>query len=718
MQSRGCEELRAAFEPGGALARAIPGYQFREAQVEMACAVWRAFATSRPALIESGTGTGKSLAYLVPAVLWAVSNDAKVVVSTNTINLQEQLIRKDLPSLAEALGPRFSYTLVKGRGNYVCRRKLASAQREVDESGDPTTRQAFAALLAELATSQSGSRSDFAREVAPDIWDMVASDSLSCLRARCPFAGHCYFARARSEMEASHILVTNHHLLFSDLALRRAAPGAANAGVLPEYEHLVLDEAHNVPAVAAEHLGCSASLARFHAIAQHLARSDPRRRAERGLLLRLRRTLARGAGSSAVPAFPSSVARRIDAAIEGARRLDETSGAFFDAVRRAVAGAASGGRDGVAVRLRDELTQGEAWQEEVIPSAERLRLRASELEAEIARILEFADAAQADQDEERASDCADLHGLAGRLSAEGAALDFVVARPDDSFVYWCRTDAQDVELIATPLDVAPILRASLFEAVSSVVLTSATLTVQGEFEFLKREVGLDGLKERPLERVFDSPFDFRRQALLAVTTDLPEPQEPGFVARASRAVLDLVTASRGRAFVLFTSTAMMAQVEQAIRPGLEAAGIPVFRQGEIPRHRMLTLFREQPGALLGADSFWQGVDVPGEALSCVIMVRLPFQVPTDPVVEAKMEMSAARGANGFYSYALPSAVVRFRQGFGRLIRTREDTGVVVVLDRRLVAKGYGRAFLSSIPAPTFISGPTAEVVEAVRDWLR
>ncbi|MGE5573227.1 MAG: ATP-dependent DNA helicase [Bacteroidota bacterium] len=748
MARPGKDEVAAAFAPEGPLARAFDGYEFRESQVGMALAVWRAFSTSRHALIESGTGTGKSMAYLVPAVLWARGMDEKVVVSTNTINLQEQLIHKDLPDLSRALGVQFHFVLVKGRANYICRRKLASVAIEIEEtSADPSLRDALATLLAELPHVATGSRSDFPSTVPAVLWDRIASDSMSCLRAKCPYQSLCYFVRARAAMEEADILITNHHLLFSDLALRTASPGASGARVLPEYQYVVFDEAHNVPNVAAERLGYRASLAQIRRVCQDLSRVERERRGEGGLLSSVRTRVFQGMGGLA-DGDVATVARLVDEAIEGAKRVRESVESFFDAFRRAMGTGrgcgegqgstdAGSGRDGGrdrgcgrgrsreserergdqwAVRLKGQIVASRLWQEEVLPAAERVSIRAGELSRGLGSILDsLADLGNDDDDLQSAM--ADLQGAAGRISSEAAALDFVISQPDDAYVYWAEMTPRDTALVATPLDVGPVLAERLFSHVESAVLTSATMTVRGEFGFFRRQVGLTGLDEPPTESIFESPFDLRTQALLAVACDLPQPQDPGFADMAARAIVDIVIASRGRAFVLFTSIDMLFRTHEAIRDRLEAAGIPVLRQGDLPRHRMLAHFREKPGVLLGADSFWQGVDVPGEALSCVILVKLPFQVPTSPVVEAKLEAAEKAGSSGFYSYALPSAVVRFRQGFGRLVRSREDRGVVVVLDRRLVERPYGRVFLSSLPGVTCFTGTTAEVASSVRDWI-
>lgn len=741
MARSGRDDVAAVFAPDGPLARAFDGYEVRQSQVEMALAVWRAFSTSRHAVIESGTGTGKSMAYLVPAVLWARERNEKVVVSTNTINLQEQLIHKDLPDLSRALGVRFSFTLVKGRANYICRRKLAYVANEADDtSADPSLREVLAALLAELPKVATGSRSDFRTVVPAALWDRIASDSMSCLRAKCPYLSLCYFAKARAEMEEADILVTNHHLLFSDLALRTAFPGAPGARVLPDYRYVIFDEAHNAPEVAAERLGRRASLGQMRRACQDLVRTEQERRGEGGLLPSLRLRLFRGAGG-APEGDVAAIARLVDTAAEGVKRLRDSVEWFFDSLVRAMGQGSSNGeqherecqrererererqgereRSGQrAVRLKGQLTTSPVWQEEVTPGAERVIIRAGEVARDLGSILDsFADLGD-DADEDLQGVMADLQGVAARISSEATALDFVMCRADEAYVYWAEVAPHDVGLVATPLDVGPILAERLFSQVESAVFTSATMTVRGEFGFFRKEVGLTGLDEPPIELIFDSPFDFSRQALLAVPCDLPQPQDPGFVDTAARAIMDVVLASKGRAFVLFTSMDMLHRTHEALRDGLEAAGIPVLRQGDMPRHLMLARFREKPGVLLGADSFWQGVDVPGEALSCVILVKLPFHVPTSPLVEAKVEAAEKAGASGFYSYALPSAVVRFRQGFGRLIRSREDRGVVVVLDRRLVEKPYGGVFLSSLPAGvTCFTGTTAEVASTVRAWL-
>lgn len=716
-QGRIQERIRTVFEPEGLLAKALPGYEFRESQLEMAFGVLRSFQTSRHALMESGTGTGKSIAYLVPSILWASATGNKVVISTNTINLQEQLIHKDLPSLADCLGVEFKYCLVKGRSNYVCLRKLAILSNEMENEVRDDFRLAFAEFISELARVPTGSRSDFHLEAPGEIWDRISSDSMSCLRTRCPWGKRCYFLEARSHMEDADILVTNHHLLFSDIALRAVMPDSPNSRVLPEYEYLILDEAHNIPDVAEEHLGhraCFANMQRAHGELVHL---EGPRRGRGGLLFNLRAAVFT-AQADVKDSIVGKTISSIDSSIEATRRSHEASASFFESFGVFLKHALTKHRRGDnTVRLNEDMAESAEWQDVIIPSAEKAIIRGRELLTNLNQILEGLNMLDEDSDSSLTSLQGDIQGVVGRLSSEITALSFVISMENSDFVYWSEWHPTDIQLIATPLNVAPALREHLFDMVESAVLTSATMTVGGDFLFFKHLVGLDEQLDPPLEFIFDSPFDFPNQALLIVPKDLPDPRDPLFVEEAARLISQIIRASQGRAFVLFTSYAMLDKVEGIIRPSMEEAGIKIFRQGTMPRHRMLTCFREEPGALLGADSFWQGVDVPGDALSCVILVRLPFQVPTNPVYEARMEAFRAQNIDGFRSYALPSAVIRFRQGFGRLIRSSEDRGVVVVLDNRLVGKWYGRAFLSSLPNVSLSVESSSQTVDSVLRWL-
>ncbi|NLS45092.1 MAG: DEAD/DEAH box helicase family protein [Firmicutes bacterium] len=690
-------KIQEVFGTGGILAKTFPGYEFRETQQEMALGVLRSFSTSRHALIESGTGTGKSIAYLVPAILWAFSTGNRVVVSTDTINLQEQLIHKDLPLLADCLGVKFRYSLVKGRSNYVCRRKLTIILHEIEDRENDGLRADFIEFVSCLDDTPTGSRSDFRKEVPNKIWDLISSDSMSCLRSRCPWSRECYFLKARSDMEDSNILVINHHLLFSDLALKITAPDNLGSRVLPDYEYLVLDEAHNIPGVAEDYLGYKTNLLNVERAHKDLIQIGGPKFRKLGLLFNLRNMIF-----AAQPEMDNDFAKKvisdIDSTVESAQRSHEAFTSFFQSLYMFLMQIPSQYyRRNNTVRLREEIIELPEWQEWITPSAEKSIIRGKELINGLHSILGNISFIEGDFAQNFKSLGGDIQGITGRISAEIHALDFIISMEQKEFVYWTTGCSVDTQLMATPLDVAPFLRKYLFESAESVILTSATMTVGECFQFFKGQIGLSEQLDPPLEFIFESPFDFPNQVLLLIPEDLPDPRDPLFIEEASKLISRSILTLKGRVFILFTSYNMLDRIEERIRSSVEQSGIKIFKQGTMPRHRMLTCFREEPGVLLGADSFWQGVDVPGDALSCVILMRLPFDVPTNPVYEARMEAFRMKNIDGFRSYALPSAVIRFRQGFGRLIRSSEDRGVVLVLDNRLIGKWYGKAFIRSLP---------------------
>jgi Rad3-related DNA helicase/DNA-binding NarL/FixJ family response regulator len=487
----------------------MSGYEFRGSQLEMAFGVLRSFFTSRHALVESGTGTGKSIAYLVPAILWASNTGNKVVISTNTINLQEQLIHKDLPSLINSLDMEFRYCLVKGRSNYVCLRKLAMLSSEMEDEVDDDLRLAFTEFISELSQVTTGSRSDFHLEAPAEIWDRVSSDSMSCLRTRCPWGKKCYFVKARSEMEDADILVTNHHLLFSDLALRMTMPDSLGSRVLPEYEYLILDEAHNLADVAEEHLGYGASLLNMQRAHNELVNVEGPRRSRGGLLFNLR-AMVFTAKPDAKDSLVQKIVSCIDTSIEATRRSYEASASFFQSLGEFLKYASAKYRGGNhAVRLKEDITELAKWQDVILPGAENAIIRGQELARNLNQILGLLDMLEEDSDNGLKSLQGDIQGVVGRLSSETNALSFAVSMEDSEFVYWGTSTPSNIQLNATPLNVAPYLRRHLFGMTESVILTSATMTVGGDFHFFKRLVGLDEQPDPALEFIFDSPFDFK-----------------------------------------------------------------------------------------------------------------------------------------------------------------------------------------------------------------
>jgi len=704
--------VQDALGPGGYVAGIMRSYENRPQQLDMAVNLARALNEGAHALAEAGTGIGKSLAYLVPVLIWAKENSLRAVVSTNTINLQEQLLYKDIPLLQQAMPFDFKAVLVKGRANYLCRRKFRELVQRGSDMIEDKDLPDLQAIVAWEKTTRDGSKSDLGFNPSNDLWELICSESDLCMRINCQFFRECFFHGARREALDAQLLITNHSLLFADVALRSSG---ADTGVLPEYHCIVLDETHNIEKAATDWLGArvtrlsfSRLLARLYAVRANKAK---------GLLVALEYRLATAAGLDA------GLVREL---LETIRQelaplcihLGEEVNAFFAAAVQLIN--LQGAKE-LKLRLTHDFVQTPGWQSLVVHArillteTERLGQSLDSLRTRLDRLGPLGFELVLPQ-------ALELDAVGTRLRGLARDLGEIFAGEDDSLVRWVELGTNRAGPRAifnyAPLMVSEILKESLWKKYPSVLFTSATLTVNRGFDYFRDRLGLDS-HFNVREMQYQSPFDYQKRVLLGIVTDLPDPGEPGFQEKMIPAIRTSLLASRGRGLVLFTSFSLLKAAAAALSQDLAAAGIALLIQGEHPRHKLLEKFRDDTNSvLLATASFWEGVDVPGESLSNLILTRLPFSVPDEPVIQARMEDLRRQGKNPFYAYQVPQAVLRFKQGFGRLIRNQKDRGVILVLDKRITTKRYGSWFIESLPACPTRRGSTNEVLAWQKEFLQ
>ncbi len=694
------DEVASILEYGGAFAQHFPNYEYRSQQVDMLRAVAQALSNSRHLLVEAGTGTGKSMAYLIPSALWAIQNNHRVVISTNTINLQDQLINKDIPDLRDALGIDLRATVLKGRSNYLCPRRLESLRHRGPENKDEM--RVLGKLLVWLQGTRSGDRAEINLngQAEREVWLRVSAEDENCSSENCVrrMGGMCPFYRARLAAQSAHLLIVNHALLLADIA--------TNNRVLPEYDVLIVDEGHNLEEATTNALSYRVTQGDIERMLRELG--GPKTGVLGWLLAATQEILP--------PESFAGLDYLVQQATNLAFRMDNLVRQFFIAIDQFLYEQREGRPVGMyshqervlpATRTQPAWGNVElAWDE-----TEHTLQPLVELIAKFVQAVTELGESLAEEDDELFSSISNIYR---RFSELQENLNALVFQPNTDRIYWVENGANGTRLSlhAAPLHIGPMMQRYLWHEKSSVILTSATLTTAGEFDYLRGRL----YAEDAYELAVGSPFDYESAALLYFVNDIPEPNDRhGHQRAVESGLINLCTATGGRTLVLFTSYDQLKRTSQAIAPMLLKKDIVVYEQGEgASPHSLLETFRsEERAVLLGTKAFWEGVDIPGEALSVLVIVKLPFDVPSDPIVAARSESFE----DPFNQYSIPEAILRFRQGFGRLIRTQSDRGVVAIMDKRILTKRYGRMFIDSLPTCTVQVGSLAQLPRSAERWL-
>ncbi|GAB4453204.1 MAG: helicase C-terminal domain-containing protein [Anaerolineae bacterium] len=693
------EKLCAMLETGGLFEQKFKGFEYRSQQVDMMANVIGAFNNDDHMLIEAGTGTGKSMAYLIPAIYWAAQNGERVVISTNTINLQDQLLNKDIPLLQRLLPVNFKAVAMKGRSNYVCPRRVQMFQ----DKGNHSHRELrlLAKLLVWLPSTTTGDREEL---FMPDyseqaLWSQVSSDPAICTPRTCS-ADTCFYARARRAAESAHVIVVNHALLLADVNV--------DNNIIPEYKYLIVDEAHHLEDTVTGQLSFVIDQRLLAQLLREL--SQPLRGSDRrvGFIPEL----AKRSANAVPPSLQDDVTAIVTQSEETLERLNGSLRQLFKALHAFVNEMPGQSNYNLKIRLTDNARNQPAWSN-VEMLWENVDAGLKDVSAAMGILYSMLTELEAYDVPHWEEMLAGLTSYRGRLDEIRSNLKTIISAPKDDRILWVEQDVQNrsISLHNAPLHVGGLVQEYLFKPKKSVILTSATLRTANSFDYIQERLDLWDVEGTSV----GSPFDYENNTLVYLPTNIPEPNSPGFQKTSADALVKLVKQLKGRTLVLFTSYSQLKQTANAIKRPLADAGIVVYQQGDgSSRRQMIENFKTADQAvLLGTRSFWEGVDIPGDNLSCVVITKIPFAVPTDPIVSARAETFD----NAFYQYSVPQAILMFRQGFGRLIRTQSDRGVVAIFDRRVISKSYGQAFLDSLPGVTEHRGPLDNLPQIAENWV-
>lgn len=700
-------DLTGYFGAEGVISRVLPEFEHRDEQEEMAEFVKEALNNNETAVIEAGTGTGKTIAYLIPALLYGIKNKTKVVVSTNTINLQEQLMRKDIPVVEKIIGEEFKYVLVKGRSNYLCIRKMNHIDKTDIEEFSQAQKRELETLIAWAGETVEGDRQELNFEVSFSVWEKVASESDLCLKNRCPYKEKCFFHKARRKTQSADLLVINHHVYFADLAIRKETGFITEYSILPNYGIAVFDEAHNIEGVARDYFSREISKYSFNKLMNQLYNYKGEKSKNAGAMPKVLKYL------SDINFNENSLKELNDLfnteVVTEHRNIYEKINDFF--IKFSMIMSDREEKDELKVRIKpEEVLDDKTWKNELFPRIKDIK---ESYALYFKTLSKFEKLASIEEEDDEFGFVSDMYRYIDRIKSFFEEFYFIFKLDSDDFVYWSELNLKKghVKISATPIEVKKDLREALYENMKKIVFTSATLTIGDSFEYFKSSVGIT---EKILEKKINSPFDYEKNMQVLIPTDISDPSSSDFFESVMDFTLDMIRYTNGNTFMLFTSYSNLNYFYYRMRETLIKEGFTILIQGEIPRHRMIEVYKNsKKPVLFGTDSFWEGVDVKGEKLSSVIIVKLPFKVPSEPVVEAVIEKIEREGRSSFMEYQVPEAVVKFKQGAGRLIRAKDDRGVITILDNRVLRKSYGRIFLKSLPGGRIVAANKKKILESI-----
>ena len=683
-------DIENYFAKDGILAKEIKGFEYREEQEEMAQYIQDAINEDRKIIVEAGTGTGKTLAYLIPSIKWAVTNKKKVIIATNTINLQEQLLLKDIPLAKSIIKDEFSYVLVKGRNNYVCKRlfnELVLGKSIDIETFSMEAREQIEYILKWGNKTKTGDKAELPFEVYPDVWELVQSTTELCLGKKCPYRKECFYMKTRMEKMEADILISNHHVFFADLNVRAETDFDSEYLILPRYDMVIFDEAHNVESVARSYFSVEVSKISFTRLLNRIYQKKNKRKKEKSALIRVEDTIDEKDLEDG-----QQYIYLLNTLKEEISILQNIGDEYFDEIRKIY-------ETNTEAPIKKSLNNFEMTKSRFL---ENLREKKDIFQSKLADFLNLMMSFNnvIDGEKDKNPEVINFNNHLKMFKAYIDSFKFINSFEDDNYIYWLDINSKrtNVILTATPLNIAQKLSTVLFDNLDRLVFASATIVVNGNFDYFKKSLGLD--EEDCIEAIIKSPFDYDEQMSVYIPSDIQDSENiNAFVSDASKFILNILLKTDGKAFILFTSYTMLNQIYYSISKKLKDKGFEVFLHGDKPRSQIIKEFKEAENPILfGTTSFWEGVDVQGENLSNVIITKLPFLVPTDPVVSAISKKIEEDGGNSFMDFQLPEAIIKFKQGVGRLIRKKTDSGNIFILDNRILKKRYGSLFINALPS--------------------